>query len=81
MPIWLTIVYVLAAIAVGLPLSIWLTAPIRKNGKAFAVASALFLAFGLYNPSHEKIAEAREDGDYGKRQKAGDPPEPSLPVT
>ncbi len=74
MPIWLTILCVLAALAAGLPLAAWLTAPIRKNGKAFAVASALFLAFGLYNPSQDKIAEAREDGDHSKRQKAGDPP-------
>ncbi len=74
MTVWLTVFGVAASLAMCLPLSIWRTAPIRRNGKAFAVASALFFAFGLYNPSHEKIAEAREDGDRAKRQKAGDPP-------
>jgi len=76
MSVWLLILCLLPTIAVGLPLSIWLTAPIRKNRKAFAIASALFLAFGLYNPSAEKIVEAREDGEHDKRQKPGDPPEP-----
>lgn len=71
---WLSILCVLAAIAVGLPLSIWLTAPIRKNGKAFAIASALFMTFGVYNPSQTKIEEGREDTEHAKRQKAGDPP-------
>ena len=52
---WLSILCVLGAIAVGLPLSIWLTAPIRKNGKAFAIASALFMTFGVYNPAPIKI--------------------------
>ncbi len=66
---------VVAAIAVGVPLSIWATVGVRKNRKAFAVASALLLAFGLYNPNAEKIVEAREDTDHAKRQKApGDPP-------
>ncbi|HEY0302612.1 MAG TPA: hypothetical protein VGC36_14800 [Rhizomicrobium sp.] len=74
MSVWFTILSVVAALVVGVPLAIRLTAPIRRNGKAFAVASALFFAFGLYNPSHEKIAEAREDADHAKRQKAGDPP-------
>jgi hypothetical protein len=77
MPIWLTIAAVLAAVAIGLPLSIWLTAPVRRNRKAFAIASALFLGFGLYNPAQEKIAEAREDDEHSKRQKSGDPPDPS----
>lgn len=77
MPIWLTIAAVLAALAIGLPLSIWLTAPIRKNGKAFAIASALFFSFGLYNPSAAKIEEGREDTGHAKRQKSGDPPDPS----
>ena len=74
---WLSILCVLAAIAVGMPLAIWLTAPIRKNGKAFAIASALFMSFGLYNPSQTKIVEGREDSEHAKRQKAGDPPEPT----
>jgi hypothetical protein len=76
MPVWLTVAAVFGAIAIGLPLSIWLTAPIRRNKRAFAIASALFFSFGLFNPSEEKIAEAREDTDHAKRQKAGDPPEP-----
>jgi hypothetical protein len=76
MRIWLTIAAVLAALAIGLPLSIWLTAPIRKNNKAFAIASALFFSFGLYNPTVAKIEEGREDTDHAKRQKAGDPPDP-----
>ena len=81
MPIWLTIVCIVAAIAVGLPLSIWLTAPIRRNGQAFAVASALFMTFGVYNPSQINIVEGREDTEHAKRQKAGDPPEPSQSNT
>jgi diacylglycerol kinase len=76
MPIWLTIAALLAAVAVGLPLSIWLTAPLRRNKKAFAIASALFFSFGLFNPSQEKIVEARGETDHAKRQKAADPPEP-----
>jgi hypothetical protein len=76
MTIWMTIAAVIGAIAIGVPLSIWLTAPIRRNKRAFAVASALFFSFGLYNPSQDKIAEAREDTDHAKRQKAGDPPGP-----
>ncbi len=72
----LSILGVLAAMAVGLPLSIWLTAPLRRNGKAFAVASALFMTFGVYNPSQTRIVEGREDTDHAKRQKPGDPPEP-----
>lgn len=77
MRLWWTLAGLVAVIAVGIPLSIWLTAPLRRNKKAFAVASVLFLAFGLYNPNQDKIAEAREDGDYSKRQKDGDPPEPA----
>jgi hypothetical protein len=77
MSIWLTISAVVGAILIGIPLSIWLTAPIRSNKRAFAVASALFFSFGLFNPSQEKIAEAREDTDHAKRQKAGDPPSPN----
>lgn len=78
MPIWLTILALLATLAVGLPLSIWLTAPIRKNRKSFAIASALFLSFGVYNPSAHKIEEGREETDHAKRQKApGDPPDPA----
>jgi hypothetical protein len=73
---WLSILCVLAAMAVGVPLSIWLTAPLRKNRKAFAIASALFMTFGVYNPSQNNIVEGREDTDHAKRQKAGDPPEP-----
>jgi len=75
--VWWTIAAVSGAIALGIPLSIWLTAPIRRNKRAFAVASALFFSFGLFNPNPEKIAEAREDADHAKRQKAGDPPGPS----
>lgn len=67
---------VLIAIAVGVPLSIWLTRHVRRNRKNYAVASALLFSFGLYNPIEEKIAEAREDVDHAKRQKAGDPPDP-----
>ena len=78
MSIWLTIAAVLAALAIGLPLSIWLTAPVRRNPKAFAIASALFFSFGLYNPNQDKIAEAREDDEHSKRQKSGDPPDPST---
>ena len=74
MSIWQLIAILLAAFAVGIPLSIWLTAPIRRNKRAFAVASALFLAFGLYNPSDVKIVESRDETDHAKRQKAGDPP-------
>ena len=73
---WLSILCVLAAMGVGVPLSIWLTAPLRKNRKAFAIASALFMTFGVYNPSQSNIVEGREDTDHAKRQKAGDPPEP-----
>jgi hypothetical protein len=76
MTIWMTIAGVIGAIAIGVPLSIWLTAPIRRNKRAFAIASALFFSFGLFNPSQDNIAEAREDTDHAKRQKAGDPPEP-----
>ena len=76
MSIWLTVAALLVALAIGLPLSIWLTAPIRKNKKAAAIASALFFSFGTYNPSQEKIAEAREDDEHSKRQKSGDPPDP-----
>ncbi|HEY0105597.1 MAG TPA: hypothetical protein VGB91_05885 [Rhizomicrobium sp.] len=72
----LSILVVAAAVAAGIPLSIWLTAPLRRNKRAFAVASALFFAFGLYNPSQEKIVEARDETDHAKRQKAGDPPTP-----
>ncbi len=76
MSVWLLLAILLGTIAVGIPLSIRLTAPIRRNRKAFAVASSLFFAFGLYNPSLEKIAETRNETDHAKRQKAGDPPEP-----
>jgi len=78
MPIWLTIAAIVAALLVGIPLSIWLTAPVRKNRQAFAIASALFFSFGLYNPAQEKIAEAREEDEHSKRQKSGDPPEPDI---
>jgi hypothetical protein len=76
MPLWVTIASVLAAVAIGLPLCIWITAPIRRNRKAFAMASALFFGFGLYNPNAEKIVETGEEGDHANRQKAGDPPTP-----
>ncbi len=76
MSVLIAIACVLGACAVGLPLSIWATAGIRRNRKAFAIASALFLSFGLYNPNAEKIGEAREEDEHAKRQKAGDPPEP-----
>ena len=76
MSIALLIVILAAAIAVGIPLSIWLTAPIRRNKRAFAIASALFMSFGLYNPSQHKIVESRDETDHAKRQKAGDPPTP-----
>ena len=74
MPLWLTIASVVAAIAAGVPLCIWITAPIRK---AFAIASALLFSFGMYNPGAEKIVETGEEGEHAKRQQAGDPPEPS----
>jgi hypothetical protein len=73
----IAIASVLAACAVGIPLSIWATAGIRKNKRAFAIASALFFSFGLFNPHEEKIAEAREDTEHSKRQKSGDPPTPT----
>ena len=76
MPVWLTIAAVLAAIAAGIPLSIWATAGMRRNKKAYAIASALFFSFGLYNPVEDRIAEASEDTEHAKRQKAGDPPSP-----
>jgi hypothetical protein len=75
MNIWLMIGALLAVVAVGLPLSIWLTAPIRRNKQAFAIASALFFSFGVYNPSQDKIVDAREEDEHAKRQKAGDPPD------
>jgi hypothetical protein len=78
MPIWLAIAAVLAALVIGLPLSIWLTAPVRKNRRAFAMASALFFGFALYNPNQDKIVEAREEDEHAKRQKSGDPPDPSI---
>jgi len=78
MSIWLTIAALFVALAIGLPLSAWLTAPVRKNRKAFAIASALFFSFGIYNPAQEKIAEAREEDEHSKRQKSGDPPEPDI---
>jgi H+/gluconate symporter-like permease len=74
-----TILMLAAGIAVlllAIAFSIWATAGIRKNKRAFAVASALLLSFGFYNPSAEKIAEAREEDEYSKRQRAGDPPKP-----
>lgn len=75
MPLWMTVLLVLAAIAVAMPLAIRATAPLRRSRKAFAVASALFFSFGILNPAAEKISEAREDGETSKRQKSGDPPE------
>jgi putative Ca2+/H+ antiporter (TMEM165/GDT1 family) len=63
---------VVAALVIG-----WLMAQMPRNRKAFKVASALFLGFGIYNPNQDRITESREDQDYGKRQKAaGDPPAP-----
>jgi hypothetical protein len=80
MNIWLMIGALLAVVAAGLPLSIWLTAPIRRNKQAFAIASALFFSFGVYNPTQDKIVDAREEDEHAKRQKAGDPPDnPSFP--
>ena len=70
----IAIACVLAACAVGIPLSIWATAGVRRNKKAYAIASALFFSFGLYNPIEEKISEAREDTEHAKRQKSGEPP-------
>lgn len=78
MSIWLTIAAVLIALIAGVPLSVWLTAPVRRNRKALAMASALFFGFALYNPNQDKIAEAREDDEHSKRQKSGDPPDPNA---
>ena len=73
--LWISLAAVVAAFVIGIPLSIWATADVRKNKKAYAVASALLLAFGIFNPIEEKIADAREDTDHAERQKApGDPP-------
>jgi hypothetical protein len=76
MSVLIAIACVLGACAVGLPLSIWATAGLRRNKSAFAMASALFLSVGMYNPQAAKIAEVREEDEHAKRQKAGDPPEP-----
>jgi hypothetical protein len=75
MPLWVTVLLVLAAIVLAMPLAIRSTAPLRRSRKAFAVASALFFSFGIINPNAGKVSEAREDGETSKRQKAGDPPE------
>jgi len=74
MTVLIAIACVLGTCAVGIPLSIWATAGIRKNRKAFAIASGLFLSFGLYNPEAAKIVEAREEDEHGAQQKSGDPP-------
>jgi len=74
MATFLSLAAVIAAIAVGIPLSIWATAHMRRNRRNYAVASALLFSFGLINPTdRERMAEAREDPDY-KRQRSGDPP-------
>lgn len=74
MPLWATILIVLAAIAAGIPLSIFATAHLRRNRKSYAIASALLFSFGMYNPNAEKIAETRDEGEHAGRQKSGDPP-------
>ena len=61
-------------VVLAIPFSIWATAGIRKNKRAFAIAAALFMAFGMYNPTQEKIVEGREDDDHARGQKSGDPP-------
>jgi hypothetical protein len=77
MPLGFVIALAAAAVLVGALVVGWLMAQMPRNRKAFKVASALFLGFGIYNPNQDRITETREDQDYGKRQKAaGDPPEP-----
>jgi hypothetical protein len=78
MPLWLTIAAVAATIVIGAFLMGWQASRSPRNRKAFAVASALFLAFGVYNPNQDRIVETREEGEHAKRQKAGDPPEPDT---
>ena len=70
----LTIAAAVAVVLLAIPLSMWATAGIRKNKRAFAIAAALFLAFGLYNPTQEKIVEGRADDEESHGQKSGDPP-------
>ncbi|HTP76036.1 MAG TPA: hypothetical protein VMJ73_03570 [Rhizomicrobium sp.] len=73
---------IVTIVVVGLPLAIWSTANIRRSKKTaagFAIASALFLSFGLFNREAEKIAEVGEDQGRDARKRnsqSGDPPEP-----
>ena len=75
-PLWLTVLIVGATIVVGAPLIGWLASRLPRHRKAAAVASALFLSFGIFNPNQERIVEAREEDEHSKRQKSGDPPVP-----
>ena len=82
MSIWVTIACLLTIVVVGLPLAIWSTAGIRRSKQTaarFAVASALFLSFGVLNREAAKISEVSDDQGQDKRKRnsqAGDPPEP-----
>jgi len=77
MSIWLTAAILAVTILVGALLLGWLASRLPpRTKKSFAVASALFLSFGVFNPNQDRIVEAREDEEYAKRQNAGDPPEP-----
>jgi hypothetical protein len=76
MPGWLVILVVAATILGGAVLMGWLFSRLPRRRRGFAVASALFLSFGIFNPNQDKIVEVREEGEHAKRQKAGDPPEP-----
>ncbi len=76
MPLWLTVAIVAATIVIGGPVIGWLVSRHPRNRKGFAVASALFFSFGIFNPNQERIAEVREDEEHSKRQKSGDPPIP-----
>lgn len=82
MSVWVLIACLLTIVLVGLPLAIWSTAGIRRSKKTaagFAIASALFLSFGILNREAEKIAEVGEDQGQAKRKRnseTGDPPQP-----
>jgi hypothetical protein len=75
MPLWAIVFLVGATILLGAFLIGWLVARSPRNRKAFAVASAMFLPFGVFNPNQDRIAEVREDDEHSKRQKSGDPPD------
>ena len=76
MPLWAIVFLVLGTILLGALLIGWIASRLPRNRKAFAVASAMFLPFGVFNANQERIAEVREEDENSKRQKADDPPEP-----